>query len=161
MSKESSEKEELSDWPDVSSSHDPESLREIRQVSISRSRSAPIPPPGDFERYEAILPGAADRILTMAEKAQGRRHDRARMALETERLVVQGESRRSFLGVVAAFIISLLCIGGGVYLIANGQVWAGTALVGFDLAGLVAVFIYGTNSRRTEFRGRVEDTEEE
>ena len=42
-----------------------------------------------------------------------------------------------------------------------GQVWAGVALVGIDLAGLIAVFIYGTNSRRTEFRDIIEESEQE
>ena len=33
-------------------------------------RSAPLPAPREFKGYEAVLPGAADRILRMAEKDQ-------------------------------------------------------------------------------------------
>lgn len=33
-------------------------------------RSAPLPAPHEFKGYEAVLPGAADRILRMAEKDQ-------------------------------------------------------------------------------------------
>ena len=159
MSRESSQLEEFPDKPDVSSNDEAESRSSV--VQVSASWSGPIPPPGDIERYEAVLPGATDRILTMAEKAQSHRHDRAMMSLETEKMVASEDSKRSYLGVVSALLISLICIGGGLYLIFAGQAWAGIALVGFDLAGLVAVFIYGTNSRRTESRSSFEDEDHE
>jgi uncharacterized membrane protein len=37
--------------------------------------SGPLPPAADFERYNAALPGAAERILAMAEKEAAHRHD--------------------------------------------------------------------------------------
>ncbi len=45
----------------------------------SASWRSPIPPPHILEQYESILPGAADRILSMAEKAQECRHNRDRI----------------------------------------------------------------------------------
>lgn len=36
--------------------------------------SAPLPLASEFEHYEKVQPGAADRILTMAEKEQEARH---------------------------------------------------------------------------------------
>lgn len=43
--------------------------QEFQAVSISaeRSFSGPIPPPWLLREYEEVLPGSADRILTMAE----------------------------------------------------------------------------------------------
>lgn len=40
---------------------------EFRKIMYRRS---PLPEPGDFGKYEKILPGAANRILTMAELQQ-------------------------------------------------------------------------------------------
>lgn len=40
----------------------------VRQTTAIRySRRAPIPDPAELEHYERVLPGAADRIVTMAE----------------------------------------------------------------------------------------------
>lgn len=38
-------------------------------AAITYSRSAPLPTVEEYAGYERVLPGAADRILTMAEKA--------------------------------------------------------------------------------------------
>lgn len=53
-------------------------LDKIQSQSISISErserfSGPIPPRSSFEGYERILPGAANRILSMAEKEQNHR----------------------------------------------------------------------------------------
>lgn len=47
----------------------------IRQEISRRSiYSGPLPPPGDLSKYEEALPGAADRIIKMAETEQSVRH---------------------------------------------------------------------------------------
>lgn len=40
----------------------------------SVSKSGPLPDPEDFKKYEEALPGAADRILKIAELEQSHRH---------------------------------------------------------------------------------------
>ena len=109
MSETDSQIEESSDKPEIPASHDVESRSPV--VQVSASWSAPLPTPGDLERYESVLPGAADRILKMAESVQDNRHELNRMSLETERLVVLEDSKRSYLGVMSALLISLVCIG--------------------------------------------------
>ena len=42
-------------------------------TSISLSYSGPLPHPADLEKFERISPGAADRILGMAEREQALR----------------------------------------------------------------------------------------
>ena len=37
--------------------------------------SGPLPKAEDLAKYEALLPGAADRIFVMAEKQLSHRHD--------------------------------------------------------------------------------------
>ena len=40
----------------------------------ARSFRGPLPPPSLFGQYEEILPGSADRMLTLAENEQSHRH---------------------------------------------------------------------------------------
>lgn len=125
-------------------------------VSIpSVAWSGLLPSPDDLQRYEEILPGAANRILEILERQQAHQHNRERMALEqaivivdTGRKVAASDSRRASLGIVSGLTLSLLTIGGSLYLIANGHDWAGLTLAGINLTGLAGVFVYGARHRR-------------
>ena len=52
---------------DQEKKHDVTLSREVREV---RSYSGPIPPAEEFARYEEVLPGSADRLISMAEREQ-------------------------------------------------------------------------------------------
>ncbi len=76
----------------------------------SVSYSAPIPPASEFAKYEAACPGAADRILAMAEREAIHRH------MNDDKLVdasirLAGNGQKSALtiaiGSLAAIVISL------------------------------------------------------
>lgn len=54
-------------------------VKEALMVIRGEMYSGPIPPPEALARYEEIQPGAADRIIKMAEKQQEHR-----MSLETK-----------------------------------------------------------------------------
>ena len=75
-----------------------------------------------------------------------------------ERTIICGNSRRAYLGLLAGFIISVLGIGGGIYLINAGHDWAGLSLAGINLTGLAGVFVYGAKVRRDERNRDVENT---
>jgi len=59
--------------------------------------AGPLPPPQAIQKYEEIIPGAANRILEMTEKQQAHRFD-------MERKVIAGDSTRSLLGMIFGFI---------------------------------------------------------
>ena len=118
-------------------------LHSRQSIETATSWTGPIPPPDALERYEAILPGTADRILSMAETQMEHR-------IQLEKKVVGGDSIRSYLGIVSALIISLAIIAASIYLISKGYSWEGVSLIGIDLVGLVFVFVYGTRVRRAE-----------
>lgn len=121
-----------------------------RQVSVSAAEyhhSGPIPDPMTLERYESILPGAAERIMRMAEDQSSHRR-------EMESVVIRSRARDSLLGIVAGFIIAMSTIFAGVYVITKGYAWSGTLLGSAGLVGLVSVFIYGTRSARKERENR-------
>src|SRR5438874_4006878 len=63
----------------------------------------PLPSPEDLGKYDIICPGAANRILTLAEKQSAHRQ-------ELERTVVQGGSARADRGQHYAFAIALACL---------------------------------------------------
>ena len=105
--------------------------------------AGPLPEPEVLQGYESVIPGAANRILKMAERQSDHR-------MQMDKMVISDGSRRSYLGLVAGFFLSAMVIAGGIYLIATGHDWAGASLVGLNLAGLAGVFVYGSRSRRSE-----------
>ena len=103
----------------------------------------PLPHPSAFQEYEKTLPGAGDRILKMAEEQS--RHRRSQEEKITDSGIEQAE-----LGQNLAFILALVTILGGIYLIANNKVILGLAIILAPIASLVAVFIYGRMSAKKE-----------
>ena len=70
----------------------------------SLTYSGPLPTSNEFDGYERVLPGAADRILSICEKEVEHRHR------NEDKIVSQSlwlESR----GQIFAFVLSLLSIG--------------------------------------------------
>lgn len=65
-------------------------LKAMVSVEQSSSFAGPLPPPSLFNGYEKTLPGAADRILTMAEKEQENRHFNNKEMLNQ----IKGERKR-------------------------------------------------------------------
>ena len=47
----------------------------LKRSRVETTFSGPLPTPGDFKKYNEVLPNAADRILSMAEKEQEIRAD--------------------------------------------------------------------------------------
>ena len=96
-----------------------------------------------LKRYDAVEPGASERILDRWEKRSYHR-------MHAEKAALKRDSRRSATGLIFAFILSLLIISLGAYAVIWGNPWVGVAVIGINIAGLAGVFVYGTNSRRRE-----------
>lgn len=104
-------------------------------ASISRTEvnwSGPIPPPEVLEKYNAILPGMAERILAMAEKQSNHRQD-------LEKKVIGADVIKSYLGMIFALIIVLAGIVAAVWIAIYGNS-ANSKL----LAGFIVAFDFGT-----------------
>lgn len=126
--------------------------RDDGKVPVERARfefrgefsAGPLPPPAVLKQYDDIVPGAADRILTMAESQSRHRRD-----LETK--VINADTRNARLGLIFGFLIGMTGVVGGIVVILGGQ---GQILGGFisvgALAALVGVFVYGSTQRRKE-----------
>lgn len=70
---------------------------------IEQKFIGPIPPPNIISGYEDVIPGSADRILSMAERQSSHRQ-------QMELREIKAESRDSLLGVIFAFMLGAGCI---------------------------------------------------
>ncbi len=105
--------------------------------------NGPLPPPDILAKYNDVLPGAADRIIAMAEKQAEHRQ-------ELEKIAVTSRAGDSRLGVVSGLIIGVVALLVGGYVIGKGHTISGILLGGGSIAGLVGVFVYGTRSSSAE-----------
>jgi len=115
----------------------PESVR----VSVIEAAafSGPLPPPSMYNEYNEVLPGSAERILTMAEKEQDHRIKWESDALETQ---ANDQSKGQNYGL----IMGIVCIAGSVILVVLGEPIVAGLLAGAPLVGIVGKFIQGRNN---------------
>ena len=126
-------------------------------VQVDTEWNAPLPSPIDFRGYEDTLPGAANRILEMAENEQDHRHQRELSALEIARTSIVGDSWKSRSGMALGFALGVTGIACGTYLSASGHDISGMALFLASLASLVGVSIYGIKTQISERRRDAEE----
>jgi uncharacterized membrane protein len=93
-----------------------------------------LPPADTVEAYEQVLPGAADRILTMLEHQSQHR-------IDMERTLVDSAARTERLGQLMGLGFVLLVFLVGTWLIVRDHEVAGTLLAVADLGLLAAVFL--------------------
>lgn len=115
-------------------------------AAIQRIRaefSGPLPPPGLLAQYDEVVPGAAERMLKMAESQSAHRQS-------MESITVKGDSHRSWAGLVFGGIVALTGFAAAAYLAYLGYAWQGVWVGGLDITGIVGVFVYGSQTRRQE-----------
>lgn len=103
----------------------------------------PLPQPSDLEKYNVVVPGAAERIIAMAERQAGHRQS-------LEKTAITSEINQARLGTFCALIIGLFGLGIAGYTINSGHDAAGAAIGTTALASIVSSFIYGSSKRRSE-----------
>lgn len=147
----SEKKQEISDERDIKLANAEKSGDEhVRQVVtqvIQSEFSGPLPPPNIIKGYEDILPGAADRILSMAE-------NQAKHRQEIEKKMVDSEARDGFLGICFAFILGISCIFAGVIIAflvpqSSGAI-AGSIFGVAGISSIIATFIKGTRAEKNK-----------
>jgi uncharacterized membrane protein len=88
--------------------------RQVQLVQETQIHQGPIPSPQDFAAYERVLPGAADRILKMAETQATHRQG-------LERFAVQGDFFKAMMGTVLGYIAFAGAMAGAVFLLFNNK----------------------------------------
>ena len=112
----------------------------IQQIQQMQIRSGPLPVPEELQRYDDICPGAADRIINMAE-SQGK-HRR-----ELEAKVTNADIWDGHMALIFALILTLVCLAGGIYLSGNDHYIVGTIFAGAGIAAIIRAFLGHKNSR--------------
>ncbi|MDR3667470.1 MAG: DUF2335 domain-containing protein [Ignavibacteriaceae bacterium] len=100
-----------------------------------------LPPPEILRNYNSVVPGLADRIVAQAEKQTSHR-------IALEKKLLTSNIWKSFLGLVFAFLIGSLGIGGGLYLTFVGLNVIGIVFSSATLVSLVMSFIYGSQCKK-------------
>lgn len=122
-------------------------VKKVVMEMIQGEFSGPIPPPNIIEGYEKVLPGSADRIISMAERQSEHRQ-------KMEQKMINAESRDSLLGVVFAFILGIGCIVAAVIMVflvpQNAGAIAGSLLGVTGIGSITSSFISSTrrNNRK-------------
>ena len=126
----------------------PKTSEILTQFTIAAQQlSGPIPPPEMLRKYDELLPGSADRIISMAERQSAHRQK-----LESD--VIGSNIFSERLGMILGFIICLIAISGGIYIVIQGKSAEGIAAIIVPLAALVAVFIYGKSEQKKDLQAR-------
>ena len=101
----------------------------------------PVPAPEDLDKYEILLPGSADRLISMAERESAHRHEIEKKLVNASITDNDNEASYRTRGQIFAFIIALSAMGAGVYLAKLGVPGWGTILGLSGVAVLVWPFI--------------------
>jgi uncharacterized membrane protein len=116
-------------------------------TGIQYTYSGPLPHPEILEHYDRIVPGGAERIFTQFES-------QAKHRQSIESRVIRSNSFAQIFGAISAFILGLLAIGGGLFLVYVGKSLEGFGVFFTGLSSLVGVYIYGKKTQGEERKSK-------
>lgn len=136
--------------PQIQPTSDEENPSEPPVVSkfIAEFYSGVIPPPEHLREYELILPGSADRLITMAEKQSKHRQN-----LET--ITIKSDIRLGYLGWFSTTLITVIQSLIAYKLISSGQLISGIVLIVAVLAIVAGIYFFGSRAGRKEREGKM------
>ena len=111
--------------------------------------SGPIPPPQILQQYNAIVPNAAERILSMAEKQSDHR-------MNLERKVIDSNVVKSYLGMAAGTLIALYGLYVAKEIAISGNPATAGIIATLDIGGLIWVAVNNTRTQKKEREKRRE-----
>lgn len=111
----------------------------------------PTPPPEIMERYEALVPGTAQRLFKLAEDESLHRRTMESQAntanifaQEKQLSIADYQSRATFksdsIGQIAGILVSLSCVAGAVFLAMNNHEWVAGGLAAIPTAAVIQAF---------------------
>jgi uncharacterized membrane protein len=112
--------------------------------TINLSGSLLLPSPELLKKYNSVMPGLADRLVTQAEQQTNHR-------IYMERRKLNSNILKSLIGLSFGFFIGILGVGGGMYLTFMGFNVIGIIFSSATLVSLVMAFIYGSQSKRYNY----------
>jgi len=120
----------------------PQSPDPAHHVAVRRVEfSGPLPSPEVLREYDLIAPGAADRIIKMAESYAA--HEQS-----MERAALHAKVREKRLGQLLGFVLAVAALSTSVMVARLGYPWVSGVLGGSTIVSLVAVFVLGRLPRQ-------------
>ena len=116
-------------------------------TKVERRISGPLPTPDILLGYDDVLPGAAERIMRMAEKEQAMVEGDRASAREVEGIAVRAAVADNRRGQVFGFLVALAAFGTASYLGYLGHGAAAAIVGGGTVVALVTVFVTGRRHR--------------
>jgi len=108
-------------------------MNEQRDPAAIAMYAGPLPTSGEFSGYEQAMPGAANRILSMAEReAEHRRRN--------ENMIVEHSVRKSGRGQIFAFVLALVSLGLVFFSILRSEPLGAIVPAMIAFSSLIAVF---------------------
>lgn len=112
----------------------------IRSLVRTENFTGPFPPPDILEKYNKVLPGAAERIFSLTECEQQHRHS-------IQNKAINGALKKDLRGQWMGFSITVLVLFIACYFAYIGSNAFATVLVTIDLVALAAVFVIGHRAK--------------
>lgn len=125
----------------------------IRSMIVAETHQGPLPPARTLAGYEKVLPGAAERVMQMAEKEQAHRHEMQKqhqqkdLELQSKAITEQLEINKTGQKYGFHIAIAVLLLAGLMAIMGHEAV--ALTLVGIDVVGLAAVFVVGRLAPRS------------
>ena len=119
----------------------PEEARKTIIMSTSASFSGPLPPPRMLRAYDEVLPGMADRIVTLTERQTDHR-------ISTESILAKASVRSWTIGQYLGFSYSIGALVGTAYVAVNGNTAIAILILSTGVAGIARDLIRSLLSRR-------------
>jgi len=119
----------------------------VRSIVAQATFSGPIPHPSHLDKYESILPGSADRLISLAEKQSAHRQAIEMKLVDAEIDDHKAERTERRIGQWLGFGIGTFTVAAGAIVAGIGQPWAGGFIGTAGVAGLVSVFVLGRRYR--------------
>ena len=95
----------------------------------------PYPPPEDIKEYEAVLPGAFDRMMKMAEQA-----------IDSERIEKESLRVNSMTGTLFGGLITIAAMACSLVCVFRGAFWVAGAFLSVPVMSVAKAFIESTRS---------------
>lgn len=111
------------------------------KVVHQEAYQGPLPHPDLLKKFDEVSPGAAEKIIKMAESEQSHRHEMDSQFLKEENFLKK-------LGLILGFIIVMSIIGSGVYLLVNDKSAQGFSLILASVVTIISPFLVNKNKKQ-------------
>ncbi len=112
-----------------------DSQNDESRIVLSAEFKGPLPPPGLLRQYEDVLPGSADRIFKMAEKA-----------LDHDISMGRAGATQATLGLMLASFIAVAAFAAAIVLVTLDQTAVGVGMILAETVTLAALFLRARSS---------------